>query len=106
MSINTTTMKRTGAYHGDQRVKLPVYDSGFENGNRVLNMDHPMRELFVANDSLTDNLTIVVTGDASLSLTFTLKPEDAIDERLPEFTTVTVTASDAWRWYVRSGRIT
>lgn len=106
MTINLTTMKKHSYYHGDQRDKLPVYDSGSETGNKVLTMDHPMRELYVANDSIENNLTIVVTGDASLSLTFTLLPGDMINERMPEFTTVTVTATDSWRWYVRSGRVT
>ena len=106
MSINTSTMRRGGAYEGDQRAKLPVYDSGSESGNKVLNMDHPMRELYIANDSTTNNLTLQVTGEAGLDISITLKPEDTIDERFPEFLTVTVTATDSWRWYVRSGRVT
>lgn len=106
MSIDRTTMRIGGAYEGIQRNLLPVYDSGKETGNKVLTMDHPMRELYIANDSDTENVEFTVTGDASLSLTFTLLPHDWIDERFPEFTTVTVTASGAWRWYVRSGRLT
>lgn len=99
-------MRRTGAYHGDQRAKLPIFDSGSESGNLVLNMDHPMRELYLTNDSVSNNVTVVVTGDASLLLTFVLGPNETMDERLPEFTQVTVTATDSWRWRVRSGRIT
>lgn len=106
MSINRTTMRIGGAYEGIQRHMLPVYDSGSETGNKVLNMDHPMRELYVANDADATDLTIQVTGDADLDLTFTLKAGSWIDERFPEFTTVTITAAGAWRWYVRSGRVT
>ena len=84
---------------------LPVYDSGVETGNKVLTMDHPMREIWLSNDSETLTLSVVVAGEASLSLSFTLYPGEVLNERFPEFLTVTVTASSAWRWYVRSGMV-
>lgn len=107
MAININTMRIGGKHEGDQRVKLPVYASGSGTGNEVLTMDHPMRELYFANDSVGDNsLTLVISGDAALSLTFTLKAGETINERFPEFNLVTITATDDWRWYVRSGRVT
>ena len=107
MTINLITMKRYADYHGDQRVMLPVFDSGSATGNQVLTMDHPMRELFITNDSENDNnMTVVVSGEFGLSLSFTLKPGESLNERFSEFSVVTVTATDGFRWYVRSGRIT
>lgn len=106
MSINTNTMRRGGAYEGDQRAKLPVYDSGIESGNLVINMDHPMRELYLSNDSTAYSLTLNISGASDLSLDFELRPYETINERFPEFEKITVTASEGWRWYVRSGRIT
>jgi hypothetical protein len=106
MAIDTTKMRVGGAYEGDQRAKLPVYDAGSGSGNSVLTMNHPMRELYIANDSITDDLILQVTGDSGLDISITLKPEDWIDERFPEFSTVTITAVGNWRWYVRSGRVT
>lgn len=107
MAIDTVKMRRGGVYEGDQRAKLPVYASGSEVGNKVWAMDHPMRELFITNDSLDNNdLTLQVTGDADLDLTFAIKMGETINERFPEFTVLTVTATDGWRWYVRSGRVT
>lgn len=106
MTFNTTTMRRGAAYEGIQRGRLPVYQSGEDTGNETLVMDHPMRELFFINDSSTANATVVVSGPDNLSLSFTIAPGDRIDERFPEFDTVTITATHGWRWYVRSGRIT
>lgn len=97
--------RKAGAYDGAQRSVLPVYASGQPSGNQVIQMDHPMRDLFLSNDSTTNNLTIVVTGEAGLSLTLVLLPGETINERFPEFLTVTVTAAGSWRWYVRSGRV-
>jgi hypothetical protein len=106
MAIDRTAMRIAGAYEGGQRAKLPIYDSGSESGNLVLTMEHPMRELFLVNDSMSDNLTLNVAGDASLSLDFVLIPNEQFDERLPEFLTVTVVSPGAWHWRVRSGRVT
>ena len=106
MTINRSTMRTGGAYEGIQRPMLPVYDSGIESGNEVLTMDHPMRELFISNDDMDNNLTFIVTGNDQLSLEFMLTPGGTFNERMPEFLTVTVTAPGAWRWYVRSGRVT
>ena len=104
MAVVSATEREAGNYDAIDRAKLPVYDSGNESGNRILNMDHPMRELYVANDSDGSDLVIQITGESGLDISFTLKPGDTIDERLPEFLTVTVTATDSWRWYVRSAR--
>lgn len=92
---------------GNLRDRTPVYDTsgGTQvNGNSTLTMDHPMRELFITNDNNT-NMTIVVTGLASLNMTFLLLPGETLNERLPLFQVVTVTATGNWRWYVRSGRL-
>lgn len=92
---------------GNIRDRSPVYDTSGTtqvNGNQVLVMDHPMRELFLSNDS-NNNITVVVTGLASLNMSFLLLPGETLNERLPLFQIVTVTASGVWRWYVRSGRI-
>lgn len=105
MTVDRTKVKPGHQDHWTTRVMLPVYDSGSETGNKVLSMDHPMRDLYITNDDRDSNITVVVTGEASLSLTFTLKPGEYLDERFPEFLTVTVTASGSWRWYVRSGLI-
>jgi hypothetical protein len=99
-------MRTGGAYEGIQRGVLPVYASGQETGNQALVMDHEMRDLFVANDSESAEMTINVIGPASLNLTFVLYAGETLNERMPEFTQVNVTASDYWRWYVRSGRVT
>lgn len=100
--INDSTV---GAHElGRQRPKLPVFDAGSEDGNITLTMDHPMRELFIANDSESDDLTFTVycrNGE----LTFTLKHCETFDERLELFTSVDVEASGEWRWIVRSGRV-
>jgi hypothetical protein len=105
MTINLNTMQKQGWYHGDQRTSLPVWDAGSETGNLVLTMDHPMRELFVSNDDATSSLTVQVLGDAGLDVTFTLLHGEVLNERFTEFTSAIVTATGAWRWIVRSGRI-
>jgi hypothetical protein len=105
MSVDRSRVKPGHRDHWYMRGSLPVYDSGSETGNKVLSMDHAMRELYVTNDNLENEMTILVEGEAGLSLTFTLKPDEYLDERLPEFLTVTVTSVGAWRWMVRSGLI-
>ena len=106
MSIDLNAMKRHGSYHGDQRAKLPVYTSGSGTGNAVLTMDHEMRELYITNDSVEDTMTFIVSGAASLSLTFVLRPYETFNERLPEFDAITIISASSWRWYTRSGRVT
>lgn len=105
MSVNRNTMRRGGDYQGIQRTVVPVYDSGNGNGNDEIDLDDPVRELFLSNDSAIDNLVFQILGD-SVDLTFTLLPQETIDERFLEFTKIVITASGNWRWYVRSGRIT
>lgn len=105
MSVNRSTMRIGGDYEGIQRNVIPVYDGGYETGNVDIVIDHPVRELFISNDSTTDNLIFQVLGD-SVDITLTLLPGDTLDERFIEFSRVIVTAVGAWRWYVRSGRIT
>lgn len=92
---------------GNLRDRSPVYDTsgGTQvSGNSTLTMDHPMREIFISNDN-NSNMTIVISGLAGLNMTFLLLPGETLNERLPLFQTVVVTASGVWRWYVRSGRI-
>lgn len=105
MAIDFTKMETDHADQGIQRIKLPVDDGGSQTGNQTLFMAYPMRELLIANDDTVNNLTFVVTGDASQSLTFTLQPGDISDERYYPFSQVTVTAVGAWRYMVRSGVI-
>jgi hypothetical protein len=105
MALNRASVIDKGKDRGIQRDILPVYDVGSESGNKVLNMDHPMREIWLSNDSSTYNATAVFTGPNSLSLEFLLYPGEVLNERLPEFLTITVTATGAWRWYVRSGLV-
>lgn len=106
MSIDKTKVRIGGEYEGIQRVKLPVCASSGvtpANGNQTITMDFLMRELFLSNDT-ADDLTLIVNCIAG-TLGFLLKGGDTIDERLPEFSSITVTSSGNWRWYVR-GNIT
>jgi len=105
MTVDRSAVKPGHATHWYGRQLIPVYDSGSETGNQVLTMDHPMRELFISNDSDSEDMTIAITGEASLSLSFTLKPKETLNERFPEFLTATVTSAGDWRWFVRSGLI-
>lgn len=105
MTLDRSALKPGHETHWYNRQMLPVYDAGSETGNQVLSMDHPMRELWLTNDSESDSITVQITGEASLDITFTLKPNETLNERFYEFTTVTVTAAGAWRWYVRSGLV-
>lgn len=92
--------------HGNQRPKLPVYDSITNgSGNYTWTMDHLMREFYFSNDSTTLSQTVNLTGPNGLNLSFVLNAGDYIDERVPEFSVMNITASDAWRAYVRSSRV-
>jgi len=105
MGINTSTMRRGAAYEGIQRDVLPVSDGDAGTGNESITISIPARELFLSNDSTTDNLTFRVIGD-NVDFTYTLLPGETIDERFLEFNNLVISAVGAWRWYVRSGRIT
>lgn len=105
MGITRSATKPGHETHWYNRNFLPVVDSGSESGNKVLSFTYAMRELYITNDDPEADLTVVVTGEASLSLTFTLKAGEYLDERFPEFLAVTVTATGAWRWYTRSGLV-
>jgi len=92
---------------GNTLPKVPVYASSGTtqaNGNATVTMDFPTRELFITNDG-TGNMTFVITGSAGLNMGFMLQPGEIFNERLPLFTTLTVTAPGLWRWYVRAGRV-
>jgi hypothetical protein len=106
MSLDFTKMKKSFADQGIQRQKMPVDAGGSFSGNQDLFMSYPMRELLIANDSTTNNLTFTVNGGEGYTFTFTLQPGDISDERYYPFTEVNVTATDAWRYIVRSGIIT
>lgn len=90
---------------GIQRHRLSVYEFYAGTGNHTEVFPSNMRELVIANDSITDNLQVQVIGPASLNITFILLPYDIIDERLPEFTSIVITAVGAWRFYPRTGAI-
>lgn len=111
MGSVSTTQSGDSAYNywekGNTLTKSPVYDSSGQtqnSGNATLTMDFPMRELFLSNDG-NGNLTIQVIGNASLNLNFLLLPGETFNERLPLFTSLIITTSGAWRYYVRSGRV-
>lgn len=106
MTINKTLMKKSHNDQGIQRDRLPVDDAGGYTGNQDLFMAYPMRELLIANDSSSDDLTFTLTDStAAYTITFTLKPGDISDERYYPFTEVNVVATGAWRYIVRSGSI-
>ena len=100
--------KSEGAYHGDQRANTPVLGMGSETGNVTLTYPYPdtARELFLVNDSSTNPLSFVLTDHDGATYSFTLKAQESLDERFVPFVSVAVTAADAWRWIVKSGRVT
>lgn len=85
-----------------QREKLPIYDSYEGTGDHTEVFPINMREILVANDSTTDDMTVQVIGPASLNTTFTLKPYEVMDERLTEFSSVVIEATGAWRFWTRT----
>lgn len=93
--------------HGNQRAKLPVYDSIVNgNGNYTWTMDHLMREFYFSNDDTqAQTATVQLTGPNGLNLSFILLPGDYIDERVPEFSAINITTASVWRAYVRSARV-
>lgn len=104
--MDFTKMKKSFNDQGIQRTILPIDAAGGFSGNQDLIMTYPMRELLIANDSTTANLTFTLTSDSSYSVTFTLQPGDILNERFYPFTEINVTATGAWRYIVRSGIIT
>lgn len=105
MAINLSQMKDIGRQVGIQRDKLPVYESYEGTGNHDETFPVNMREVLISNDSTTDDLTIQVVGPASLNITITVKAYEVLDERFPEFSGVSIVATGAWRFLVRSGLI-
>lgn len=103
MAIDFNLMAKSHHEQGIQRPRLPVDDCGGYTGSQTLYMSYPMREIVLANDSSSANLTFTITGPSSYSITFTLLPGDVFDERLAPFTQVAVTATGDWRYVVRSG---
>lgn len=102
MSINSSTARDIGREVGLQRDKLPVYESYQGTGNHTEAFTINMREILIANDSTTEDLEIQITGPASLNTVFVLKPYEVMDERLPEFNQVDITAVGAWRFWTRT----
>jgi hypothetical protein len=88
---------------GSQRPRLSVEDAMSGTGNAEITLTDNARELVLLNDAATD-LTFMVVGPEG-SFTFTLKGYETIDERFPDFHTIHITASGAWRGYVRSSQI-
>ena len=95
-----------GAYHGDQRAKTPVSGMGSETGNKTLTFSPLARELFIVNDSETNDISFVLTDQDGATQSFTLKHCESLDERFVPFSSVVVTATDGWRWISKSGRVT
>lgn len=95
-----------GNYHGDQRSNVPVYDMGEETGNVTLTFPVLIREFFIINDSEENDLSFVITDVDGKTLSFTLKKCESLDDRYVPFSTVSVTATDSWRWIAKSGRVT
>lgn len=102
MSVDYSAAKDNGREVGMQRDKLPVYESYQGTGNHSESFPINMREILVANDSTTEDLEIQITGPASLNTVFVLKPYEVMDERLPEFNQVYITAVGAWRFWTRT----
>lgn len=93
--------------NGNQRARLPVIGSSGttqQSGNYTITQGVdfavPGRELFISNDSQS-NITVLVNLIEGGTMSFVLLPIETIDERLPLFSSVVVTASGSWRWYVR-----
>lgn len=105
MAIDRTKMVDEGQERGVQRAKLPADDGGSYTGSQTLYMSYSMREILIANDDASADLTFTLTGPASQNFTFTVKAGDVLDERFYPFDTVAVTATGAWRYIVRSGVI-
>jgi len=95
-----------GAYHGDQRSKVPVLDMGSETGNVTLNFSKTAREFYIVNDSTSNDLSFTIIDNDGATYSFTLKFGESLDDRFVPFGSVVVTATDAWRWIAKSGRVT
>lgn len=96
-----------GKDSGIQRVKLPVYEFYSGSGDHTENFPYVMKELVFSNDS-TGTITVQVLSPApaSLNISFVLLKGEVLDERLPDFTQVVISASGlAWRFYTRMGLI-
>jgi len=96
-----------GKDNGNERAKLPVVGSSGttqQNGNYTITQGVdfaiPGRELYISNDS-QNNITIQVNTIEGGAISFVLLPIEIIDERLPLFSSVIVTATGNWRWYIR-----
>ena len=107
MGLNPSLMTQEPVYHGDNREKLPVIGSSGVtpvSGNLTISEGTswpalPARELFLSNDSSGDiTITVTCTGG---TLSWILHTGETFNERMPPFTSVVVTASGNWRWYVR-----
>ena len=94
---------------GRQRAKLPVgdypisltgnytYNSPVVNGKTKF-----MREFFFSNDS-SANATLQFNDPMNISII--IYAGETFDERIGEFSQVTITAVGAWRAYPRSGEV-
>lgn len=106
MSVTKSEQKDQGMVQGIQRPKLVVYEFYRGTGNHTEVFPFNMRELVFSNDS-EGEISVQIIGPASLNTTVVLLAGEVIDERLPEFTSVVVTAAGlAWRFYTRSGEVT
>ena len=87
---------------GMQRPKLCVYEFYQGTGNHTETFPIKMRELLFSNDSTSANCTIQLIGPANLNISIILLPNEVVDERFPEFTSVVITATGDWRFYPRT----
>lgn len=97
-------MATEDVYIDIQREKLIVTAADSGTGNETLLLSERARELVVSNDVATDLTVTVTTVDGATPISITLKGYEVMDERFKEFAQVDITASGAWRAYVRSGR--
>lgn len=101
MSVDQAAARDNGREVGIQRDRLPVYESYEGTGNHTESFPINQREILVANDSTTDDMTVQIIGPASLNTTFRIKPYEVLDERMPEFNQVVIEAVGTWRFWTR-----
>ena len=101
MAVDVEASIKRGHEAGKERAKLCVYEFYAGSGDHTENFTIPMRELVFKNDS-TNDFTVQLLGPDNLNITFTVKGKEVFDERFPEFTTLVIEGTGAWRFYPRS----
>jgi len=118
LAANQTSFKILGTatenitiYWNNPAMGLTAVASGYDNektvrawvsGSTTTTTDVPASQyLVVANDSSTANLTVTLSGPSDFSLTYTLLPQNVMDEKFQAFTRFVITATGSWRAYTR-----